>query len=80
MAAADKQIHIPFKKLPEQGDPDFALFQAGVEEGKRLTRMEVLGFLEKEYIDDTIERGSAKGEAILGLVKELVALLNNQNK
>ena len=65
-----------FSIKPE--DPDYPIFEAGIKEGKRLMQSAALGFLEKEYLDDAIERGSAKGEAILGLTRALSAFLKKQ--
>lgn len=72
-------------KTPEamRKDPDFPIFQAGVEEGRQQMQVKALSFLEKEYLDDAIERKSVKGEYILQLAKELSehlkAASNGQN-
>lgn len=53
-------------------DPDYPIFQAGVEEGQRAMRSKALTFLEQKYIGPNApERGSVEGDAILTLAREL---------
>lgn len=55
-----------------QDDPDFPIFKAGVDEGRRAMRNKALSFLEQKYIGPNApERGSIEGDAILTLAREL---------
>lgn len=52
-------------------DPDYPIFQAGLEEGRRQANNDLLTFLEKKYINGDFERGSVEAEAILKVAGEL---------
>lgn len=47
-----------------------ALIQ-GREEGARATQIMILGFLQEKYLDNEVERGTPKGDAILQLAREI---------
>ena len=66
-----------FLKHPEtaKNDPDYPIFQAGVEEGIRRGKSLALGFLEPEYMSPEVTRDSPKGQAILEVVAKLAAFL-----
>ena len=59
------------KKLPTINDPDFATFNAGVEEGKRITRHDVLTQLQTQYMSDEVVRNSPEALLILKIAGEL---------
>lgn len=49
-------------------DPDYPIYQTGLEQGRADMRREILTFLEKEYMgEDAPERGTPKAAAILEL-------------
>lgn len=55
-------------------DARSTVFQAGIDEGKRLTKIRVLEHLEAKYIDDKEnrpERGSPEAKMILDLARDL---------
>lgn len=57
------------QKLKEQrADP---IFEAGIKEGKLQMKMAVLGYLETEYMNDTIERDAPQGGYLLAMAKSL---------
>lgn len=65
------------KPNPIKGDADYAIFEAGMEEGRRLMQAEVLGYLETAYMKPHVTRESTEGKAIL---KVAVALSNFMKK
>lgn len=44
-------------------------------EGRQAAREEMINFMQKKYMSHDVERGSAKGQAILQLTRELCELL-----
>jgi hypothetical protein len=54
-----------------KSDPDYPIFEAGVEEGKRLAKKQALDFLQEKYMDEDVMRGSVEGRAILQVTREL---------
>jgi 8-oxo-dGTP pyrophosphatase MutT (NUDIX family) len=58
-------------------DPDYAIFQAGVEYGEDQLKKKALGFLQAKYMaDDAPDRGTPEATAILALARELSEELN----
>lgn len=47
------------------------LFKNGVQQGRTQMKVEALTFLQEKYMSKEVERGSAEGEAILKVVREL---------
>lgn len=63
-------------KLPRSVDDDFPIFQAGVEEGKRITRQDVLTQLQTQYMKEDIQRHSVEGQLILKIASELKTFID----
>lgn len=60
-------------------DPDFPLFQAGIDEGKLQMKRLALSFLEDKYLGpDAPARGTPEATAILTLANELSKYLHAQ--
>lgn len=64
-------------KIQAMNDPDLAIYRAGVEEGKRITRSKILGFLEEAYMDDSIARDSDESKAILKVARGIGRYIRN---
>lgn len=63
-----------------KNDPEYPIFEAGLEEGRREYRVKALTFLQDKYLGpDAPERGSPEGNAILQLAKELSEHLTDGN-
>jgi len=59
-------------KRLKPGDPDFAIFKAGVEEGFNRGRKLSLDYLQEKYLgEDAPDRGTPEANAILTLAREL---------
>ena len=56
-------------------DKDMPVFKSGIKEGRLQMRIEVLGFLEKKYMDPELTLETPESEAILALTKELAAFI-----
>lgn len=55
-----------------KNDPDYAIFEAGINEGRRQMRNQALTFLEKKYLGaDAPDRDTPEAKAILSLAHEL---------
>lgn len=61
-------------------DPDYPIFQVGVEQGQGDERNRILTFLEKEYINGDFERGSVEAEAILTLAGRLGRFIRGEDE
>lgn len=70
--ALDARAKLERLKNLRPGDPDYAIFTAGVEEGFNRGRKLSLDFLQEKYLaDDAPDRGTPEANAILTLVREL---------
>lgn len=58
-------------KLNTLAETEKQLYQQGVEDGKVMWHKEMLGYLEKKYMDPSISRDSDEARAILEVVKDL---------
>lgn len=52
------------------------LYKAGIRKGRQEMKVEALTFLQEQYMSKEVERGSAEGEAILKLTRDLSIHLN----
>lgn len=65
---------------PVKGDPDFAIFQAGVQHGTLQMKSKVLGFLQDQYLSKEVERGSVRGNMLLKIARELSEYINRTTR
>lgn len=62
---------IQAQRAGESSEYDAIIYAAGVKEGKRQMRIDMLSWLEEEYLKPDVAIGDTKGEAILALARQL---------
>lgn len=66
------------KKAPSytvEGDPEYDIYihgmKDGIDQGKTEAQVEILNFLQNEYMQGEVERGSIQGNLILDMARKV---------